>query len=67
MKGGAVATQWHQCDLPRAVAPAEGGSYGPGESSPRPEMGSSQLLSLILEGTEHSFPDGQVLIGCKKL
>lgn len=26
MQGEAVATQWHQCDLRRAVAPTKGGT-----------------------------------------
>lgn len=31
MQGEAVAAQWHQCDLGRAVAPAEGGTQPAGE------------------------------------
>lgn len=69
MQGQAVATQWHQCDPPKAGAPAEGDSQGAGEGAycRSQKTHGVEVLCMILEGTELRFPDGQVLIRCKKL
>lgn len=54
--------------LPGPGAPAEGGSQWAGEGAHGRSWKTYRvdILCLILEGTEFRFPDGQVLIQCKK-